>query len=162
MLALADVLGGAAVMAVLVALFDHAEFNPAMLIAMPLIVAVNKLARLYDRDDLVLRKSTLDEAPVLLQLAGLYALLVWLVHDALASVELGPRRAPVGRASGARPRARGRAARGAHGRRDERCLVLGDPSAAALLERKLSEGRARVEVVAPCRSPARQRRRRRG
>jgi len=125
--------------------------NGLTLIAMPLIVAVNKLARLYDRDDLVLRKSTLDEAPVLLQLAGLYALLVWLVHDALTSVELRPAHVVLlwglcfgllvlGRAA-ARRVARTVAA-------TERCLVLGDPSAAALLERKLSEGRARVEVVA--------------
>ena len=47
----------------------------------PIAVLVNKVGGLYDRDELVLNKTTLDEAPALLQITGLFALLVWLGQD---------------------------------------------------------------------------------
>ena len=49
-------------------------------IAMPLMVIVNKIAGLYERDEIVLKKTTLDEAPALIQITGLFSLLVWLGH----------------------------------------------------------------------------------
>ena len=42
----------------------------------PLIVALFKVAGLYDREQLRLVRSTLDEAPTLAQVAGLYALTI--------------------------------------------------------------------------------------
>ena len=54
------------------------------------IVLVNKIAGLYDRDELVLNKTTLDEAPSLLQITGLFTLLVWMGHDAFARWGLDP------------------------------------------------------------------------
>ena len=44
------------------------------LVAAVIVVPISKVIGLYDRDDLVLRKSTLDESPALFQLATLYAL----------------------------------------------------------------------------------------
>ena len=49
---------------------------------MPLVVLVSKVGGLYDRDELVLKKTTLDEAPALLQITGLFALIVFLGQDA--------------------------------------------------------------------------------
>src|SRR6202041_2765447 len=44
----------------------------------PLLLAVAKVLGLYDRDETLLRKTTLDEAPKLFQLATLCTLVVWL------------------------------------------------------------------------------------
>ena len=48
------------------------------LVALPLTVVVAKVLGLYERDDLVIRKSTTDELPRLINLATNVALLVWL------------------------------------------------------------------------------------
>ena len=45
-----------------------------------LILVLSKVLNLYDRDELLLRKTTLDEAPKLFQVATLMALLLWLGH----------------------------------------------------------------------------------
>jgi exopolysaccharide biosynthesis polyprenyl glycosylphosphotransferase len=42
------------------------------------VVAVGKVAGLYDRDENLLSKSTVDELPALFQVATLYALILWL------------------------------------------------------------------------------------
>ena len=44
----------------------------------PILVVCAKLTGLYDRDETLLRKTTLDEAPKLFQLATLCALVAWL------------------------------------------------------------------------------------
>ncbi len=46
----------------------------------PLIVVIGKLMGLYDREEWLVRKSTLDEAPALFQLATLYAVITWLMN----------------------------------------------------------------------------------
>ena len=150
-LALADVLGGAAVIAVLVALFEHAEFNPAMLIALPFVVVVAKVFGVYERDELVLKKTTLDEAPVLLQIAGLYALIVWLTHDGLGGANLEAKQVVF--AWGAmfitlfltRAVARSLAAAITA---PERCLVIGDRGAIDSVARKLSTSHVKASVIA--------------
>src|SRR5690348_3931864 len=48
-----------------------ATLKPGILLALPLVVLLGKLLGLYDRDELVFHKSTLDEAPHHFQLAGL-------------------------------------------------------------------------------------------
>ena len=58
------------------------------LLALPLVVVVGKVQRLYDRDELVLNKSTIDEAPKLFHLATLYALLIYVFDDQLLSAPL--------------------------------------------------------------------------
>ena len=59
------------------------------LLALPLVVVAGKIQRVYDRDELVLNKSTIDEAPKLFQLATFYALLVYVFHDQLLTGTLG-------------------------------------------------------------------------
>ena len=60
-----------------------------MLAALPLVVVISKLLGLYDRDELVLRKSTLEEAPRLFQLATLFSLVLWIAEQPLDLGELG-------------------------------------------------------------------------
>src|SRR3954453_6275919 len=88
-LGLADVLAALTVLS-LVALFANRP-DPMLLVALaPLIVLVNKIAGLYERDELVLNKTTLDETPSLLQITGLFTLLVWMTHAALSEQGLAP------------------------------------------------------------------------
>jgi exopolysaccharide biosynthesis polyprenyl glycosylphosphotransferase len=49
----------------------------------PLIVLVTKAIGLYDRDQHVLRKTTIDEVPAILQVSVLYALAVWFAETLL-------------------------------------------------------------------------------
>jgi exopolysaccharide biosynthesis polyprenyl glycosylphosphotransferase len=79
-LAAADL--GAAAVAVFatVGLIAHVALRPWALLALPLIVVASKLVGLYDRDELLVNHATLDEAPRLLQLATLYALLFSVLH----------------------------------------------------------------------------------
>lgn len=57
--------------------------------ALPLVAVVNKVVGLYERDELLLRRSTLEEAPALLQGAAAYSLLVWIGGSFLVSEPLG-------------------------------------------------------------------------
>jgi exopolysaccharide biosynthesis polyprenyl glycosylphosphotransferase len=79
-LAAAD-LAAAAVALTAAAVFGDAQLAPAALAAPPLVVLFCKLARLYDRDDHVVRKTTLDQVPALLQVATTYTLIVWFAGD---------------------------------------------------------------------------------
>jgi exopolysaccharide biosynthesis polyprenyl glycosylphosphotransferase len=106
-------------------------------LVLPIVVLVSKAIRLYDRDQYVLGKTTLDEAPALFQLATFYALLVWLADGALIEGFLG-RDQVLGLwglffalmlASRAFARTLSRAIT-----RTERCLVVGDPRAADRLQ----------------------------
>ncbi len=58
------------------------------LVGLPLIALGAKLFGLYDRDEAVIRKTTLDEAPRLFQLATLCALLAWLAERPLGYGQL--------------------------------------------------------------------------
>jgi exopolysaccharide biosynthesis polyprenyl glycosylphosphotransferase len=114
----------------------------ALLLLFVVIIAAKTLG-LYDRDENLLHKTTLEELPALFQMATVSTLLVWLLSDPLASGELGNGAAlsiwvfltalmPLGR-SLARQIARRLSP-------VERCLVLGSPEAAAELEAKLGVG----------------------
>jgi exopolysaccharide biosynthesis polyprenyl glycosylphosphotransferase len=79
-LALADALAaGLAVTATILIGGDHLQIG--VIAALPLVVLASKVGGLYDRDEHLVRKATLDEAPKLFQLATLYTLVVWLVQD---------------------------------------------------------------------------------
>jgi exopolysaccharide biosynthesis polyprenyl glycosylphosphotransferase len=64
---------------------DHhdAPASAAPLLIVPIAILAAKLLGLYDRDELVLRTSTLDEAPALFQLATLSALLTQVADEVL-------------------------------------------------------------------------------
>jgi exopolysaccharide biosynthesis polyprenyl glycosylphosphotransferase len=54
-----------------------------------LVPAVNSASRLYQRDERVLNKSTLEEAPALLQSAAVVTVLAFLVESGLLAVPMG-------------------------------------------------------------------------
>jgi exopolysaccharide biosynthesis polyprenyl glycosylphosphotransferase len=71
-----------AAIAVLVAIdgFGGYSLRPLYLLVAPLIVLAAKVGGLYDKDELVLDHSTLNELPRLLNLAAMFALLIWLAR----------------------------------------------------------------------------------
>jgi exopolysaccharide biosynthesis polyprenyl glycosylphosphotransferase len=150
-LALTDVCAAVGALLLVLALAGGTLLEPAVLAFAPLLVLVNKLSGLYDRDDLVLNKTTLDEAPALLQIGGLFALLVWLVHGPLLTVTLGPADVltlwiaatlslVLGRAAARRLAARVTA--------PERCMLVGAPATMRAIEEKLSARRIHATVAA--------------
>jgi hypothetical protein len=87
-LGLSDVLCVALAFSLAVAV-GSARMEAAAVILLPSVVLAAKLMGLYDRDDIVLHKSTLDEAPKLFHLATLVALLVALLDRVIVSGEFG-------------------------------------------------------------------------
>ncbi len=80
MLGVADLASCLAAMAVCIPLLGEGadQLRWELAFALPLVLVISKLLGLYDRDELVLCKSTLDEAPKLFQLATLFSLLLWI------------------------------------------------------------------------------------
>jgi exopolysaccharide biosynthesis polyprenyl glycosylphosphotransferase len=121
----------------------------------PLLLIWAKLNGLYDRDESLLRKTTLDEAPKLFQAATLFALSFWLADGLL--VNGGPRHqldrqqalflwlGMTGLLMLTRSVARWTVLRVAPA---ERCLFIGDEPSAATVRAKLSHGGIRAKVVA--------------
>jgi exopolysaccharide biosynthesis polyprenyl glycosylphosphotransferase len=73
LLAIADMLAAAGGLAIIGITTGHG-IDLASALAVPLIVILAKMTGRYEHDELVLRKSTLDEIPALLALAGAFAL----------------------------------------------------------------------------------------
>jgi len=115
------------------------------LLGLPLLLLGAKLAGLYDRDETLLRKTTLDEAPNLFQLATLCALVAWLGSELI--VKDGYLRRPEALVLWvtllvalvlARAAARALALRWAP---VERCLFIGDEASARTIRSKLVDHR---------------------
>jgi exopolysaccharide biosynthesis polyprenyl glycosylphosphotransferase len=123
----------------------------AAVAGVPILVLCAKLCGLYDRDETLLRKTTLDEAPRLLQLATLCTLVVWLAGGVIVAGALDRREALflwLALALGlvlARTLARALALRIAP---VERCLFIGDEAAAETIRAKLGHGGVKAEVIA--------------
>jgi exopolysaccharide biosynthesis polyprenyl glycosylphosphotransferase len=150
-LALSDGLAAALALFIVVGVRAGDGLDPVTFLAFPTMILVCKLAGLYERDEVVLKKTTLDEAPALLQITGLFALIVSLGHWqlfgaaafepgqvltlwvlALAMLLLG--------------RALARAVVGAAAS-PERCLLIGDEGATSTVRGKLTTARVNAEVV---------------
>jgi exopolysaccharide biosynthesis polyprenyl glycosylphosphotransferase len=141
LLALGDVVAAASALALgVLVLSQDDKLSPLLFAGIPLVVLVSKVIGLYDRDEHLLSKSTLDEAPALFQVATLYTLLIWLGEPVFMEGHLG-RDQIVGiwgllfllmlvSRQLARQVALARAL-------PERCLVLGDPRAADRVRKKL-------------------------
>jgi exopolysaccharide biosynthesis polyprenyl glycosylphosphotransferase len=151
LLAVADVVAATAALSLVFALLGDARPGMAILAGMPLVVVLFKIAGMYDRDQLRIVRSTLDEAPTLAQLTGLYALAVTILQPMLFGQPLGG--AAVAALWGISFLAvlGGRtAARALDGRGSafERCLVIGDRKLAERVREKLDASRARAAVIA--------------
>jgi exopolysaccharide biosynthesis polyprenyl glycosylphosphotransferase len=120
--------------------------------AVPVLVVGAKVAGLYDRDETLLRKTTLDEAPRLFQLATLCALVAWLSGGLLVRGPLDRHEALFlwlalsGGLILSRAGFRVLALRLAPA---ERCLFIGDELSAETIRSKLTgHGGVKAEVVA--------------
>jgi exopolysaccharide biosynthesis polyprenyl glycosylphosphotransferase len=126
--------------------------RPAALLLPVALILVAKTMNLYDRDEVVVCKRTLDDAPGIFHLSTLFALGMWLGQSQFASVTVGPRQVLglwitltlallVGR-TGARRLAQRIAP-------VERCLVLAEDGELARLAEKLEyDHRLNSAVVA--------------
>jgi exopolysaccharide biosynthesis polyprenyl glycosylphosphotransferase len=114
----------------------------ASIAALPILLIGAKVSGLYDRDDALLRKTTLDEAPRLFQVATLCALVSWMAGGVIVEGTLDRHEALflwLGLALLLllmRTAARAVALRVAPA---ERCLFIGDAPAAATVRSKLSD-----------------------
>ena len=125
-------------------IFGDDALRPTTLVALPLVVLVAKFTGLYDRDELVLNKTTLDEAPALFNLATLYTLLIYLGEGVLVDGTLGQSQllglwgilflTSVGGRALARRFARQQTA-------EERCLVIGATATSIQFANKLHHRR---------------------
>jgi exopolysaccharide biosynthesis polyprenyl glycosylphosphotransferase len=145
LLGLADVLATLIALTLCIPVLGHRNVVSLALVAgVPVVVVIAKVLGLYDRDELVLRKSTLDEAPKVFQLATLFTLVVSIGQAPLGLGELGGDQVLVlwfvlfvsliaGRWS-ARAVARRATA-------TERCLLIGDQKECKRIQSKLAESR---------------------
>jgi exopolysaccharide biosynthesis polyprenyl glycosylphosphotransferase len=147
-LAAADVLSATVALVVGLPVLGDDTLSPLVLLAIPMVIVVGKITSLYDRDEHLLKKTTLDEAPDLFRVATLYTLLAWLGTDLVIEGHVGSAQALalwgllfvlmlVTRAA-ARRVARAVAP-------EERCLVLGDAAAARWISGKL-DGTAGIKA----------------
>jgi len=141
-LALADVAAAGIAVLIGVPILGQDSLNPAALLALPLVLVVGKVTGLYDRDEHLVRKTTLDEVPTLFWVATLYALVIWLAGNLIVQGEFGRDQAVgvwallfVGMVT-MRTLARHAASVLSD---EERCLVLGDDSTADWIARRFGE-----------------------
>jgi exopolysaccharide biosynthesis polyprenyl glycosylphosphotransferase len=154
-LALADVLSATVAVVIGVSILGADTLNPVALLALPLVLLVGKLTGIYDRDEHLLRKTTLDEVPALFWVATLYTFVIWLGGDLIVQGVFGRDQA-VGiwallftsmLATRALARHLARAVSD-----EERCLVLGDADTTSWIARRFEEApglNARVVAWAP-------------
>jgi len=153
LLVLADVVALVGAFVLTVALSRRSvQLTWAGIAGVPILVLCAKVSGLYDRDAALLRKTTLDEAPRLLQLATVCALVAWLAGGLIVQGQLDRHEAMflwLTLAAGlilARAASRAIALRIAA---PERCLVIGNDLSAATLRSKLTgHGGVRAHVVA--------------
>ena len=121
-----------------------------VLLAAPLVVFAGKTCGLYDRDELLIRKTTMEEAPKLFQLATLYTLCFWMLSPVFLHGVLGRGQALVLWLS-----LWGFVFVGRRLTRTiirevvpmERCLMIGDAAAHARLDEKLRQDNVKAEIV---------------
>jgi exopolysaccharide biosynthesis polyprenyl glycosylphosphotransferase len=120
--------------------------------SIPILLVAAKLLGLYDRDETLLRKTTLDEAPKLFQLATLSTLVAWLAGPLVVSGRIDRKEALfmwltlAGLLVFARALARALALRVGP---LERCLFIGDERSAAMTGSKLTgHGGIKAKIVA--------------
>jgi exopolysaccharide biosynthesis polyprenyl glycosylphosphotransferase len=151
LLGAADALAATAALLFVLSMLGQDRLGLASLVATPLVVLLFKAAGLYDRDQLRLVHSTLDEVPVLVQLSGLYTLGVAILQPVLLGGTLGGDQiAALWLASGVAIVAGRAIARWLAGRAlpVERCLVIGEPRQAQRIREKLASSGAHGAVVA--------------
>lgn len=149
----ADVVGFVVAFALLVGVSSRPQdLTWASFASLPALLVYAKVTGLYDRDEALMRKTTLDEAPKLFQLAAIYVVIAWLAGGVIGGHQLDRLQALflwLALASMlilARSLARALALRVAP---TERCLVIGDETSIETIRSKLHcRGGVKATVVA--------------
>ncbi len=151
LLALGDVAAAGVALLVLLNVFGQRRVAAMAVTGVALLLFLFKASGLYDRDDLRLVHSTLDEVPLLAQLTGLFALSLAILQSIVLAGSLSATRiAAVWIASFCTIVCGRVLARAIAGRTSplERCLVIGDVAQATRIRDKLRASQARAEVIA--------------
>lgn len=151
LLALGDIAAASVALVVLLNVFSQRRVAAMALAGIALLLFLFKVSGLYDRDELRLVHSTLDEIPLLIQLTGLFALGLAILQSILLAGSLTATRiAALWIASFAAIVCGRLAARAMVGRASppERCLVIGEAAQARRIQDKLASSQARANVVA--------------
>src|SRR4051812_2724023 len=141
LLAAADVLSATAALTFIGLAMAPELLAPWTLVALPLIVLTAKTMGLYDRDELVLHKTTLNDAPGLFQLTAVLTLFLTVSQGALHDSPQAPQRMLVlwGLLFAGTLTSRSVARRVARAvTPKERCVLVGDVAHAARVRRMLS------------------------
>jgi exopolysaccharide biosynthesis polyprenyl glycosylphosphotransferase len=89
LLLIADVLAATVSFLLVVALGPADSVGPAAILVIPAIALICKIGGLYDRDEFLVTKTTLDEAPALFGLATLFTLIAFMGGEQLVSGGFG-------------------------------------------------------------------------
>ena len=87
----ADLFAGLLVVGLASRVFGSTGPGLTAIALLPLVVVINATSGLYNRDELLLRKSTLDEAPAVFQAATLTAVVAYLLDSAVLETPMGAR-----------------------------------------------------------------------
>jgi len=144
-LAAADTVAALAALTITLSLLPGVSAKPTALLLLPVVILVNKLLGLYDRDQHLLRHSTLEEVPKLAEAALVDGLLVWIAQSAAVTGDLGKPGTLALLASLAGSLVLFRAASRATMRLvvpADRCLVIGDAGVSEQVRRKMARDAA--------------------
>ena len=150
LLALVDVVAMAATLVVVLNRFGVGLGILTVLGSIPVVVVLFKIAGLYNRDELRLGHSTLDEVPVLLQLTGLFALAAAILYPTFTTHRFTAGQAAILWLAGFAAVLTGRVMVRSVARRVmpvERCLIIGEVRRADRIRRRIATSRARTVVV---------------
>jgi exopolysaccharide biosynthesis polyprenyl glycosylphosphotransferase len=140
LLVVADVIAATTAFVLAVPVLSGNSLGIGALIAIAMVIPVCKLAGLYDRDEHLLHKTTLDEAPALVRVAALYTLLAFMAGETIVAGTFGREQALFlwGFLFLSMLLMRGLSRRVAGALVDgERCVVVGSADAAHRLDAKL-------------------------
>jgi exopolysaccharide biosynthesis polyprenyl glycosylphosphotransferase len=141
-LVVADLFAGLLVVGAASRVFGSVGPGWTALAILPLALIINATSGLYNRDELLLRKSTLDEAPAVFQAATLTTVVAYLLDSALLETPIGARLFAFMWLSLAIAVIACRVAARAFARQataPERCVLIGDAAVALRLKAKLAE-----------------------
>lgn len=150
-LAVADALAAMIAFLVPLGVLSDDEIRITSLAIVPLVILAAKLVGLYDRDELLIHKTTAEEVPAIFQLVTVTSLVAWLLDSALIEGSLAKSQVVllwallflgtvglrwcVRRAS-------------VHLAKPERCLLVGGAVAESRLTAKFSDEKAKAQIVA--------------
>jgi len=126
------------------------SISPNVLLGLPLVILASKLKGLYDRDELLVRKTTVDEAPALFELATIYTITLWMLDGVVLGGSLGKLQALMLWGAlfvfglGFRRVARSLVSRSST---PERLLLIGDAATYSRVEHKLETGHINARLV---------------